>query len=214
MKRCCFTADPHFGNGLDFRDFGCIEDHDTAFIDGINGFVDKDDELWIVGDFGQGTLGRAASADGKTRGIGHYRQRIKCRSVFLVLGNHDVENKCKVHFSGIYHKRTLKLHYERKSQHINPPAGRVLLHIDHYPCAYWLGSHNGSLHIYGHVHDRRERTLDRIWPDRRSMDCGFDTAYRLFGKYRPFADSEIIDRLLSRTGHDPVEFYRNYKAGD
>lgn len=204
-----FTADTHFGHGLSFRDFPNIEAHDDALIDGINKNVGRTDELYIVGDFGCGTLGAAARADGKQRSVGYFRQRIKCRHVHLILGNHDLRKHCDGHFTTIRDKLEIKVPYIRGPSHVEPyPTGRIKIYLDHYPSVYWPSSHYGSLHLYGHVHSRREATLDGYFPNRRSMDCGVDNAYQLTAAYRPFADFEIIDRLMSRSGHDPVSFYR------
>jgi len=43
------------------------------------------------------------------------------------------------------------------------------------------------------------------------MDIGPDSAYALFGEWRPFTSEEIYDRLIVREGHDPVEFYKEYQ---
>src|SRR5437868_1386325 len=56
-----------------------IDRHDQALIDAINARVAADDVLWIVGDFCWGELDDAQ----------HYRDRIACRTVYLVWGNHD-----------------------------------------------------------------------------------------------------------------------------
>ena len=61
--------------------------------------------------------------------------------------------------------------------------------------------------VYGHVHDQREATLNAIWPERRAMDCGVDSAKRILERYCPFSEDEVYDILSKRKGHDPVEFY-------
>ena len=56
-----------------------VERHDQMLMDNINAVVAASDTLWILGDFCWGDF---AAAKG-------FRDRIKCRNVNLVWGNHD-----------------------------------------------------------------------------------------------------------------------------
>lgn len=40
------------------------------------------------------------------------------------------------------------------------------------------------------------------------MDAGVDNAFRLFGKYRPFHEDEVIQILTARPGHDQIAYYK------
>ena len=194
-----YTADPHYAHEgvLEFcnRPFATVKDHDDCLVDEVNEIVKPEDELFILGDF--------CWSNGY-RKPGHFLQRIKCRTVHLVWGNHDRENY-RQNFSTAEDVRVLKL-----AEQITPNGqSSIQLFLSHYPHAFWPASHHGSLHLYGHCHDQREATLDAMSPGRRSMDCGVDTAKRLLGRFRPFSEIEILNLLLSRPGHDSVEFYRN-----
>ncbi len=57
----------------------------------------------------------------------------------------------------------------------------------------WLGSHKGYYHCYGHSHGSLE---SKPWG--KSMDVGIDSAYRLFGEYRPFSLEEVVEILDKR----------------
>lgn len=81
-------------------------------------------------------------------------------------------------------------------------------YLSHYCTLYYPSSHNNAYHCYGHNHATREQYLDNLFPERRSMDVGIDNYYRLFGKYEPFSEDEILSILSPRKGHDPLEFYR------
>jgi calcineurin-like phosphoesterase family protein len=194
-----FTADPHYAHEgvLEFckRPFASITDHDDCLIAETNAIVMPTDELFIVGDY---------CWTGGYKKPGHFRNRIKCRTVKLIWGNHDNQSVAS-QFSETHDVLSLKL---RQPGVLDP----VRLFLSHYPLAYWPASHHGSLHLYGHCHDQREETLDRMFPGRRSMDCGVDTAKRLLGKYRPFSEIEILKLLLARPGHDSVEFYTGLQA--
>ena len=184
MKTCAI-ADPHFQHEgvlqMSDRVFPTIDAHDDEVLENINSLVDRDDTLIIAGDF-------------SWRAPDSYLERIRCRNIHIIIGNHDkpsIGRKVKVKSCadvGIW---------------------KMLCHdvfVSHYPHCYWPASHYGSLHIYGHLHDQREETMDLAFPGRRAIDCGVDTAFRLFGKYRPFIDKELVDILMARPGHDPVEF--------
>src|SRR5260221_10830632 len=53
--------------------------HDDALLSAINDRVAADDTLWLLGDFCWGGLPEATA----------YRDRIACRNVHMVWGNHD-----------------------------------------------------------------------------------------------------------------------------
>lgn len=189
-----FTADLHLGHnrvlGFANRFFDDIQAHDDFLIDSINHRVARRDTLFILGDFCWKTPG-------------HYRARIKCRNVWLIWGNHD-KASYRQFFSRCEDTHMAKLTVD--------PGIRVWL--SHYPHAYWPKSHHGAFHLYGHMHDAREELLDLSFPARRAMDCGVDSANRLFGDYRPFSEVDVLDLLGGREGHDSVEYYRDLEAGE
>ena len=190
-----FTADPHFDHkkiiSMCQRPFGSVDEMNEALLDGINSTVKKRDLLIIIGDFAW-------------RRIAEHRSKIQCKQVHLIWGNHDIKRKpCEEVFSKCYERATYK---------IGPEKEKVRCIADHYPHCFWLASHYGSLHVYGHHHLMREDYLDAIWPERRSMDVGLDVAYEMFGEYRPFSEMEIYERLMARKGHDPLDFYREWQA--
>lgn len=174
------------------RGFTTDTDHVEYVLDRINSTVPRNAQLFILGDFGKNP--------------GRYRQRIRCRDTWLILGNHDHENQCK----RVFGVNKVRLAFATHVRDVNT-------WLSHYAHAYWPASHYNSFHLYGHTHDQREWTLDRAFgrvfrwfrPKRRSMDCGLDTAKRLLGDFRPFSEDEIYEILAPRPGHDPVTFYKN-----
>lgn len=189
-----FTADTHFGHNniiskMDRTGFSTIEEHDNHLISQINKYVHKDDTLYILGDF-------AWKRPQK------YRPKIICRNVHLILGNHDKAFASSIVFGDMHHIKIIKLYTKEKAV------------LCHYPIAYWPASHYNAYHLYGHMHAKREETLDRLFPDRRSMDVGMDNAYRLLGEYRPFSEHDITNLLAHKIGHDPVSYYRESRMSD
>lgn len=185
--RYWFTADTHFGFpailGITKRleYFRTTELHDQLIVGAINAWCASEDLLYVVGDFA-GHINRDV--------MRFYQSQIRCR-VELVHGNHD-------HPIMTVPSRTLRFEDET-------------LFLNHYPHAYWPGSHRGVRHLYGHVHSFREETLDACFPGRRSMDVGLDNAYRLLGDYRPFSLEEVL-QFTGGEGHDPVSFYEEARG--
>jgi len=171
--------------------FPSAKEMDVYLIDAINCKVKPEDELHILGDF---------SAE-PTR----YRQRIKCKHVYLTRGNHDpVQKSQNVFGPNIPFQREVKL---------RGTDGHLHCILSHSPQAFWFGSHKGWAHLYGHTHGQREVTLDQwLGKERRSMDVGVDNIRMLTGNYFPFDEQELYAILIGRSGHDHPAFYLGYQA--
>lgn len=179
-----WTSDLHLGHSGILRHqperselFGTVDAMDTAIIDGINEFVQPNDILWILGDFAW-----------KASRYGHYRQRIKCREIHALMGNHD-SSSLRSHVS------SLQDTVYRQFGSTRHPSTKI--HASHYPMASWRAREHGVIHLYGHSHGSMEATLNAMWPNRRSMDVGIDCAYRQFKQWRPFGLDEIFERFPS-----------------
>lgn len=149
-----------------------------VIINTINEYVRWDDVLWHLGDWSFGGKDNIAKA----------RQRINCQTIHFVLGNHDnniiIDESCRRNFNSV--QATKMLYYEKKSTPI---------FLSHYSHRCWEGSHKGYIHLYGHSHDSI--------PDYgKGMDVGVDSAYRLFGEYRPF----LLDEILKIMHQKEIEF--------
>lgn len=206
-----FTSDTHFGHGniLKYSDrpFLSAEDEatrdanggtwhgsphrlshesvrrmDNALIDGINSCVGPNDVLWHLGDF---VFARDSDRVHSARAI---LERIRCRNVYLVWGNHD---KRSTAFGNLFREAVELAKIKVRDQRI------VLCH---YAMAVWDGSHRATWQLYGHSHGSAEEVLDDRLPGRRSLDVGVDNAYRLLGVYRPFSFDEVGDILRDRPG--------------
>ena len=132
-----FTSDLHLGHanaiGFTNRPFADVAEMNEAMINNINDTVSVKDQLWILGDFAYRIRPEEACA---------LRDRIRCRHVHLVLGNHDNRNS-KHYADGVFesvqHYKELKTEY-----------GRFILF--HYPISEWNAAYYGSVHLHGHIH--------------------------------------------------------------
>lgn len=158
-----------------------IDEMNNVLIDNINKCVAEEDTLWHLGDF--------AFAP-KHKYIQHceaYRNRIRCKNVKLVFGNHD-QRDLKSIFPETYDLVEIK---ERGYKFV----------LCHYAMAVFNKSHRGAFHLYGHSHSGAESWMDRHMPNRRSMDVGVDNIAKIFGEYRPISLEEVISLLGNKKGH-------------
>jgi calcineurin-like phosphoesterase family protein len=193
MPRLWFTADLHLGHGniikycrRPFLDAAgaerarqdprggwkvpadAVQRHDESLLEAINERVAADDVLWIVGDF---SLAPTEVARG-------YRERIRCREVNLVRGNHDLASYDPL-FSRVIDQGMVK-HLGKK------------IWLNHYPMRTWDKAYHGAWHLYGHVHGRL-RDEDAGNPRLLAMDVGVDAC-----GYRPVSFEEVADSLRPR----------------
>lgn len=160
-----------------------IKRMDDALIEGINKTVGENDTLWHLGDF------CFASKNEYYQKARELRERINCKHVNIIWGNHD--------------NRVIADLFENNFDLHSIRIGKQLVVLCHYAMAIWDRSHHGSWHLYGHSHSCAENRLDQLFPGRRSMDVGVDNAYKILGEYRPFAFDEI-QTCLQKMEEQPV----------
>jgi calcineurin-like phosphoesterase family protein len=154
-----------------YRNFDTTEQMNETIISTINKYVKAEDEIYFVGDFCFG--GHAKTP--------YWRYRINCENIYFIRGNHDENIDL---YSDCFKFIKDKHYFSVNSQKFM---------LDHTANRVWFDSHKGSIHLYGHSHAALE---DIPWG--RSMDVGIDNAFRLFGEYRPFSITEIIDIMSKR----------------
>ena len=141
--RIFVTSDTHFGEQAICRrfgrDFATVEAMNARLIDEINDVVGPDDILFHLGDFvGDVDSSRSQIAES-------IRERIQCRRIILIRGNHDPHSKER--FDRLFDSVHDILSFKFDSA--IPEASPVRLVFSHYPLRVWQGRHDGSLHLYG-----------------------------------------------------------------
>jgi len=187
-QRVWFTSDSHYNHGnlcratsnwedLDStRDFKSLDQMNDALVDNINSKVGENDYLFHLGDF----------AFGGVKYIKEFRERINCKNVHLILGNHDyrmVENIDIVRplFSSMSEYRFLTV--------FTPFEDTELKHrfvLFHYPIVSWNGMCYGVMHLYGHVHSSQEERIRGV----KAMDVGADA-----NNFMPISLEEVVKIL-------------------
>ena len=145
-----------------------VRRHDEQLLDAINSRVDKNDLLWVLGDFCMG--GRPEAA--------HYRGLIRCRDVRLVWGNHD--------------KRAVGAVFQEAIEQGMVRVEGQEIWLCHYPCRSWNKRFHGAWHFYGHVHGKLERE-DAANPSWLTKDVGVDAC-----AYRPWSFEELREYMRPR----------------
>lgn len=148
---------------------------DVELINQINLNVQENDVLYHLGDF---ALPGKQDYYKKCR---NYRDKIKCKNLVLIWGNHD--DRCIADlFSETYDLKSIRIPYSNN---------KIIL--CHYAMAAWEGSHRGNWQLYGHSHSEIELWMDSIISNRKSMDVGVDNAFKILGYYQPFKLENILN---------------------
>lgn len=157
---CSATTNWAVGNGY-ARPFDSLEQMNDTLVDNINNKVGENDILVHLGDWSFGGF----------EFISEFRDRIKCKNIHLVLGNHDhhIENNkedIQRLFSSVQHYAELDVRrYPNKAT-----VEKYRFMCMHYPIASWKDMNQGVIHLHGHVHLPSDLRL----ADGRAMDVGVD----------------------------------------
>lgn len=186
-----FWADLHFDHDAIVTKMGrpaeCPEAWYHEAITAININVKRTDWLYLLGDFAW-------------KRPGFWRSQIRCKNIYLIVGNHDPGPvKLKNVFGGNF------------SEYKMVKCCGVPTVLCHYPFAFWDKSHRGSYHLHGHLHynKHREAMMDQMQlpfnadtGKRRSMDVAPEHSLERWGYYRPFNEEDVHEILGARKGHD------------
>lgn len=194
-----FTSDTHFGHAnivrgtsawtdkSRCRPFDTIEEHDDRLVETINGLVRSNDVLYHMGDWSFGGFAN----------IREFWERLICKNIHLILGNHDhhiERNKdgCRGLFKSVQPYKEITI------------GGQKII-LCHYAMRVWNHSSKGSWMLYGHSHG----TLDEMKPEianptwvgddyfiknYKTMDVGIDT-----NVFMPYSFDELELIMQKRT---------------
>ncbi len=133
------------------RPFETLDKMNASIVNNINEVVGQDDVLIHFGDWSFGGF----------ENIEELRNRIWCKEIHLIYGNHDhhlVNNRedCQRLFTST--QWFLQLNYMGET-----------MECMHYPIASWNGLNKGRIHLHGHCHLPNEKKI--LY---RRMDVGMD----------------------------------------
>lgn len=153
------------------RDFSTIEQMNSAIVDRINSKVGQEDTLIMLGDV----------AFGGFENIGIFLDRLVCKNIYLILGNHDHHIK---NDRGYIKERFIAV---KDYAELNIDGENFVL--CHYPLASWHGLNKGVIHLHGHVH----LSLQNKWGNGKKLDVGLDG-----NNLYPYSITEIVHMMDKR----------------
>lgn len=172
-----FTSDTHYNHrnlcsattewtGVtdNTREFSSLDEMNDTIVNNINSVVRENDILIHLGDVSFGGVDK----------IGEFRNRLHCKNIHLVLGNHDHHiqkntNDVQSLFTTV-HPYLLRLNIRRGSTTDKGIIEKIPMVLFHYPIASWPHMNDGFIHLHGHCHLPPDKRVARG----RAMDVGMD----------------------------------------
>lgn len=156
------------------RNFPDIETMNDLMVENINRNVNENDWLLHLGDWSFGGIER----------ITEFRERINCKNIVLILGNHDHHIQREKQLQKLF---THVAHYEEMKVTRSNNSNKFIL--CHYPIISWNGMHDGSYMLHGHQHLKGDdRLCEKGY---RRMDVGLCGS----SDFRPYHIEEVINTL-------------------
>ena len=153
------------------RDFETVEQMNSAIVDRMNSRVGQDDTLILLGDI----------AFGGFENIGVFLDRLVCKNIYLILGNHDQHIK---NDRGYIKSRFISV---QNYAELNIDGANFVL--SHYPFASWNGLNKGVIHLHGHIHSGCENKFGKG----KRLDVGLDG-----NDLYPYSITEIVHMMDKR----------------
>jgi calcineurin-like phosphoesterase family protein len=167
------------------RDFPDLPSMNFAIVDAINHCAMPDDILICLGDWSFGGFDS----------IKEFWDRVMCKNIHLILGNHDsnIESNrggSQGLFKSVTHYNTLEI-------------GQFKFRLMHYPIASWDGLNKGVMHLHGHCH----LPTDLRFGKGQRMDVGLDG----HPEFRPYnVYDEVVPLLRNRPKISDVGDYDHH----
>jgi calcineurin-like phosphoesterase family protein len=152
------------------RDFNTLEEMNEDLIKNINKDVKHDNLLIHCGDW----------TFGGEENVKKFRDRINCRNIILLQGNHDhrMDKYIEVGTMNEMFQDFLQIGYFQSQ-------GERFV-CCHFPMSIWYQSHHEVPLFYGHVHGSFQNVG-------KSMDVGVDNIFKLKGSYSPISLKEALE---------------------
>ena len=163
------------------RDFLSVDEMNDVIVRNINEVVGENDILIHLGDWSFGGF----------ENIRKFRDRILCKEIHLILGNHD--HHIERNRDGV---RGL---FKSVNEYVELTVGGDKFVLMHYPLSSWNGLNKGVIHLHGHVHLPNEKKFGKG----RKMDVGMDGSE----EFRPYnLIREIVPIMKKREIVSDMEF--------
>ena len=173
MSKAWFSSDFHFNHtnicgprisswSSGYRNFNSLSYMNDCIIDNLNSKIMPEDILYFLGDF----------AFGDKSQIPTLRERIKCREIHLIYGNHD---------DSIRKNKDYRYLFASDRDCALIKVNGQELYLNHYPTDVWVNNHRHTYHCFGHVHNNFQHC------NGQRMDVGVDT-----NNFMPYSLDEVV----------------------
>ena len=153
------------------RDFFSMEQMNDVIVDNINSKVGQNDTLIHLGDVAFGGFDK----------IGQFLDRLVCKNIHLVLGNHDQHIKSD--------RSDIQSKFLSVNNYLEVQIDGANFVLCHYPLASWHGLNKGVIHLHGHVH----LSAKNKWGNGKRLDVGMDG-----NNMYPYSITEIVHMMDKR----------------
>ena len=153
------------------RDFIDLDEMDATIINNINSKVGQDDTLIHLGDVAFGGFDK----------LEQFLDRLICKNIYLVLGNHDHHIKNDRGF--------IKDRFMSVQNYLEVNVEDENFVLCHYPLQSWHGLNKGVIHLHGHVH----LSAQNKWGNGKRLDVGMDG-----NNMYPYKITEIVHMMDRR----------------
>ena len=153
------------------RDFRDLDEMDSVIINNINSKVGQDDTLIHLGDVAFGGFDK----------LEQFLDRLICKNIYLVLGNHDHHIKNDRAF--------IKDRFMAVQNYLEVNIEDENFVLCHYPLQSWHGLNKGVIHLHGHVH----LSTQNKWGNGKRLDVGMDG-----NNMQPYKITEIVHMMDRR----------------
>lgn len=167
-----YIADTHFGHenaiAFDKRPFENVHEMDMMMIQQWNSVVKDNDDVYILGDFCFKSVKQPM----------WYIKQLKGRK-HLIIGNHDQ----KLLKDEVAMKDIVSV---EKMTYVND--GKYTCVLCHFPLAEWNHYYKGAWHIYGHIHNRRDKAYEFMKTQEKALNAGC-----MINGYTPVTIEQLIE---------------------
>jgi len=155
------------------RNFETLEIMNSTIVNNINNVAEQDDILICLGDWSFGGIEQ----------IFEFYQRLVCKNIYLIFGNHD-------HHIESNRQNSRDLFLSTSHYKVIKYCNRTF-NLMHYPISSWDGLNKGHIHLHGHVHLPNHLKFGKG----KKMDVGMDG----HPEFRPYnLKTEIIPLMDAR----------------
>jgi len=153
------------------RDFKDLDEMNSIIVNNINSKVGPNDTLIHLGDVAFGGYER----------IGQFLDRLVCKDIHLVLGNHD-QNIIK-------NIEDIQSRFLSIQNYLEANICGVNFVLFHYPLQSWNNLNKGVIHLHGHSH----LSAQNKWGNGKRLDVGMDG-----NSMYPYKITEIVHMMDRR----------------